>query len=231
MSDAYCEEAGERCTIGDGTVTIDEPTYGTYDLEYDTYSIQMATVAYFSLADDPEEYGTYGIADILAGNTIPSGHLSDTYAVDTSLSPAMVNYGIYLFENEDEIDITSNNALRSSWYLVETESEALNTLLTEKSLYCAQHNIRLQCFVNDIHREQLVHINVQEQGGMLMCTIEHYCDAPLHLVDGLPVTSKQDKTAHGFGLKSIRMIAQKYGGKLRISCNDNVFTLTIAIPV
>lgn len=148
--------------------------------------------------------------------------------------------------------------------VVQTESEALNTLLTEKSLYCTQHNIRLQCFVNDIHREQLVHINVvdlytmlgngldnaiehvepleedehktihlsmQEQGGMLMCTIENYCDAPLHLVDGLPVTSKQDKTAHGFGLKSIRMIAQKYGGKLRISCNDNVFTLTIAIPV
>ncbi len=71
---------------------------------------------------DPGAYGTYGIADILAGNIIPSGHLSDTYAVDTSLSPAMVNYGIYLFENEDEIDTTSNNALRSSWYLVETES-------------------------------------------------------------------------------------------------------------
>ncbi|MCD7918862.1 MAG: glycoside hydrolase family 3 C-terminal domain-containing protein [Clostridiales bacterium] len=71
---------------------------------------------------DPGAYGTYGIADILAGNTIPSGHLSDTYAMDTSLSPAMVNYGIYLFENEDELDTTSNNALRNSWYLVETES-------------------------------------------------------------------------------------------------------------
>ncbi len=84
-SDAYCAEAGERCTIGDGTgvgfvmiatytgtftdngdgtVTIDEPTYGTYELEYDTYSIQMATVAYFSLADDPEEYGTWTSDDM-----------------------------------------------------------------------------------------------------------------------------------------------------------------------
>lgn len=84
-SDAYCEEAGERCTIGDGTgvgfvmiatytgtftdngdgtVTIDEPTYGTYELEYDTYSIQMAAVAYFSLADDPEEYGTWTSDDM-----------------------------------------------------------------------------------------------------------------------------------------------------------------------
>ncbi|MCD7918863.1 MAG: hypothetical protein LUG45_02080 [Clostridiales bacterium] len=49
---------------GDGTVTIDEPTYGTYELEYDTYFIQMATVTYFSLADNPEEGGNWTSDDM-----------------------------------------------------------------------------------------------------------------------------------------------------------------------
>ena len=69
----------------------------------------------------PGAYGTYGVADLLRGNVLPSGHLPDTFAVNTALSPAAQNLGIYVFANADEIETTSNNALRSSWYLVEQE--------------------------------------------------------------------------------------------------------------
>lgn len=66
-------------------------------------------------------YGTYGIAQLLAGEVLPSGHLTDTYAVNNAKSPAAQNYGIFLFDNEDAIETTNNNALRASWYLVEEE--------------------------------------------------------------------------------------------------------------
>ena len=69
----------------------------------------------------PGAYGTYGIAQLLSGSALPSGHLPDTFAVNTALSPAAQNYGIYVFENEDEIETTNNNALRASWYLAELE--------------------------------------------------------------------------------------------------------------
>jgi beta-glucosidase len=70
---------------------------------------------------NPGCYGTYGIAKLLNGSALPSGHLTDTYAVNSALAPAVRNYGAYTFTNADEIETTSNNGLRSSWYLIEEE--------------------------------------------------------------------------------------------------------------
>ena len=49
----------------------------------------------------PGGYGFYGVADVLSGAANPSGHLSDTYAVDNSASPAAQNYGNYSWINPD----------------------------------------------------------------------------------------------------------------------------------
>lgn len=49
----------------------------------------------------PGGYGFYGVADILSGAANPSGHLTDTYAVKNSLSPAARNYGNYEYTNAD----------------------------------------------------------------------------------------------------------------------------------
>ncbi|MCR4675021.1 MAG: glycoside hydrolase family 3 C-terminal domain-containing protein, partial [Lachnospiraceae bacterium] len=70
---------------------------------------------------NPGAYGTYGIAKLLSGEVLPSGHLPDTYAVNSALSPAMQNYGVYLFDNADAIETTTNHGLRSDWYLAEEE--------------------------------------------------------------------------------------------------------------
>ena len=70
---------------------------------------------------NPGAYGTYGIADLLKGIALPSGHLPDTWAVNSALSPAAQNLGIYTFDNYEDIETTNNNGLRSSWYLVELE--------------------------------------------------------------------------------------------------------------
>ena len=70
----------------------------------------------------PGCYGTYGIANILAGKAVPSGHLTDTYAADPSKAPAAVNMGAYVFSNAVDTDSSENKSLRSDWYLVENES-------------------------------------------------------------------------------------------------------------
>lgn len=71
---------------------------------------------------NPGAYGTYGIAKLLSGEALPSGHLPDTFAVNSALSPAAQNFGIYTFANADAIETTTNHALRGEWYLVEAES-------------------------------------------------------------------------------------------------------------
>lgn len=66
--------------------------------------------------------GFKGVADILSGDVNPSGHISDTYAVNSTSSPAMVNFGVYMYTNysgsENPVLTTTNKA---DWYLVETE--------------------------------------------------------------------------------------------------------------
>ncbi len=70
---------------------------------------------------NPGAYGTLGIAKLLSGEVLPSGHLPDTFAVNSALSPAAQNFGIYTFDNPDAIETTKNHALRAEWYLVELE--------------------------------------------------------------------------------------------------------------
>jgi beta-glucosidase len=71
----------------------------------------------------PANYGFLGLADVLNGSVSPSGHLPDTYAVDSTSSPAMKNFGMIPYANQDAI---SNGNLkytdyRAGWYLVEAE--------------------------------------------------------------------------------------------------------------
>ena len=42
----------------------------------------------------PGSYGMNGVARVISGTASPSGHLSDTYAVDASVSPAAINFGV-----------------------------------------------------------------------------------------------------------------------------------------
>ena len=69
----------------------------------------------------PGAYGSLGIADLLKGEALPSGHLTDTFAVDSAKSAAAQNIGVYLFENHKEIDTSVAHNYRAAWYLLEME--------------------------------------------------------------------------------------------------------------
>ncbi len=61
--------------------------------------------------------------------------------------------------------------------------------------------------------------------------VENPCLETVDFSKGLPVTTKTDKDYHGYGLKSMKHIAQKYGGQLTCRQKDNIFTLNILFPV
>jgi beta-glucosidase len=71
----------------------------------------------------PSNYGFLGVADILNGTVSPSGRLPDTYAVDSTSSPAMQNFGLITFANQNAISTEKLNYAdyRAGWYLVEAE--------------------------------------------------------------------------------------------------------------
>lgn len=73
-------------------------------------------------AGAPGANGFLGVADVLSGEVNPSGRISDTYAVNSVSSPAMVNFGVYLYTNStqsDDPELTEEN--KADWYVVESE--------------------------------------------------------------------------------------------------------------
>lgn len=68
----------------------------------------------------PGNYGFIGVANILAGKANPSGRLADTYASDSASSPAMVNYGLYLYSNNAQYNLNSNDYYGGA-YVIQAE--------------------------------------------------------------------------------------------------------------
>ncbi|MCD8142678.1 MAG: glycoside hydrolase family 3 C-terminal domain-containing protein [Clostridiales bacterium] len=72
----------------------------------------------------PGAYGFEGVADVLTGESNPSGHLVDTYAVHPASAPANANMGLYTWANASTnggSEMTSSDYGKSDWYVVENE--------------------------------------------------------------------------------------------------------------
>lgn len=145
--------------------------------------------------------------------------------------------------------------------VVKTGNNVLDVILTEKSLYCQQHQIRFTCIVDGGHLNLIetsdlyslfgnlvdnaiealekledvqmrnLSLNVKQVGQYLVIWIENPYSGQLRFVDGLPQTTKQDREYHGYGMKSIQMLVNKYKGTLLIDAADQLFRIKIVLPV
>lgn len=145
--------------------------------------------------------------------------------------------------------------------VMKTGNAVLDTVLTEKSLYCEAHQINMTCMVDgsaldfiervDLYtifgnaldnaiesvmkqsdiQKRVIQVSVFQEKEFLMIRIRNYCDLHLKFVNGLPSTTKDDKRYHGFGLKSIRYTAEKYGGQMVCETKEHFFCLQILIPI
>lgn len=161
--------------------------------------------------------------------------------------------GEYIDELENAIDIYDA--------VVETGNEVLDTILSEKSLNCEHRHIRLSCIVDASHldfmstldiyallgnaldnaienvsrypdeEKRVISLTIKAVGDFLSIQTNNYCEERPKMTGDLPVSTKRDREYHGFGLKSMRHIAEKYGGSLAVSVENHVFTLQILLPM
>ena len=80
--------------------------------------------------------------------------------------------------------------------------------------------------------QRLIKLALFEQNHFIVIRVENYYDSRLSKdADGnLRTTKRDDQHRHGFGVKSIRHIAQQYGGEVTIRTNDHWFVLTVLLP-
>lgn len=77
-----------------------------------------------------------------------------------------------------------------------------------------------------------ISVNVHKEGGFYSITEENYYEEEIEFdASGLPVTRKPDRDNHGFGVRSIKTIAEKYGGDISIVAADNVFRLNVLLLI
>ena len=142
----------------------------------------------------------------------------------------------------------------------ETGNKPLDVILTEKSGECGKEGITVSCvtdgtllsfmkeaeiyslFGNAIDNaisavlplekdKRCIGVSVGKVKGFVTVNVHNYFDGELKMgADGLPRTSKGDEANHGYGLKSIRYIANKYGGNMSVEADGNLFNLNIIFP-
>ena len=49
--------------------------------------------------------------------------------------------------------------------------------------------------------------------------------------NGLPETTKDDSPLHGYGLKSIRYLTEKYHGNMTVTAEEGIFHVNILLPI
>jgi hypothetical protein len=78
---------------------------------------------------------------------------------------------------------------------------------------------------------RLIKVAVYVRDRFVLLTFENYFTGELRTEDGHIVTRRSDRTRHGYGLKSIRYTAEKYGGSMTVNAEDRWFVLRILLPV
>ena len=137
-----------------------------------------------------------------------------------------------------------------------TGNDALDTILTEKSLVCEREGISFCCIAdgsclgfmtptdiysffgnaldNAIEASRRVtdpgcrgiSLTVREAMGVVSVHVENHFAGQVELGEGgLPTTSKADAANHGFGAKSMALIAHRYDGTLVLRPEGSTFHL------
>ena len=83
----------------------------------------------------------------------------------------------------------------------------------------------------DDPEKRFIQLSVKSRGNLVAIHMENYYEGPDWAGGAtLPRTTKQNKSYHGFGLRSIQMTAEKYGGEMSVHTKDHLFCLDVILP-
>ncbi len=159
----------------------------------------------------------------------------------------------YLTEVEESIHIYDS--------IVKTGNEVLDTILTEKSLYCEANGIKINCVVDgsilsfmdpvDLYtilgnaidnsiecvsefkepEKRLIDIAIYNKNRFLVMCINNPVEGEIKFRDGMPISIKPNNGYHGYGLKSIKHSVKRYEGYMNMSVENHCFALKILVPL
>ena len=144
----------------------------------------------------------------------------------------------------DSVFMTGNSALDALLYMKCMDCESRNisitcladgkalSFMTESEVFSLFGNILDNAIeacdkVTD-EEQRIITLNVYTQDGIVNIDSSNYFSGTIEFRNGLPVTTKEDKNFHGYGMSSVSRIVEKYDGSLEVKVNGNIFTLGIS---
>ena len=76
--------------------------------------------------------------------------------------------------------------------------------------------------------KKVISITSIVKGGFMNICITNYFDGSIMMRDGLPMS---ENDGHGFGVRSMRMIVEKYGGRISVTVKEDLFMLNMFFPL
>ena len=144
--------------------------------------------------------------------------------------------------------------------IVKTGSQALDIILAEKNLYCQKNGVTISCIADgakldfmtdsDIYSlfgnlldnairsvtalepdKRVISFSVRAERAFLSINSHNYYGGEVRMERGLPVSNQAETGYHGFGVKSMALIVEKYGGTISFHAKSQVFNVNILFPL
>lgn len=163
--------------------------------------------------------------------------------------------GKYALTESEKKDISDKIFIFDS--IAKTGNDTLDIILTQKIMLCYQYGIEFDCIVDgeklsfmDVYdlfslfgnaidnaieavrrqeegKPRLISLTVKGTDQYVSVHLENTFNGQIKISDGIPETNKEDKISHGFGIRSMYNITNKYDGSMTITVNEDIFNLDI----
>lgn len=152
----------------------------------------------------------------------------------SELSKSEKDYAIVQHTGVEAIDAVISGKLSRAKDLnihTEVKSSYINCAGISKSDICAVLSNLLDNAVEGCENatgEKYVRLSIEQPNSMLLITVENSSDSA-KVGDGSLKTTKEDKNSHGFGMKIVESIAEKYSGYFKHQCENGVFKACVLL--
>lgn len=162
--------------------------------------------------------------------------------------------------NEEELE-DLKKALEFYDSTMKTGDNILDVVLSEKSLICKQNNIKFTCMAdgknisiltptqiyslfgnimdNAIRAtkeldedKRFISLTIKEEKKKIIIEEMNFYKGKLNIINDSTIeTTKLEKSKHGFGIKSISYLIEKYQGTLEMKTRNHRFEIKMTIPI
>lgn len=79
------------------------------------------------------------------------------------------------------------------------------------------------------HTQRYIGLKIRTIDGLIGVRVENYCRSKPIMSNGLPVSTKDDRKNHGFGLRSVVYTTNKYKGTLHLGMEGDLFVASLLL--